>query len=105
MTFTENLRHWVYRVRYRYGRYLPLRTPVDVSLELASLCTMQCVYCYHAASNAAKLPFKKGLMSWDTACNIITQAAEIGGNSLKFNYRGESTINPNFERITAYAKS
>jgi radical SAM protein with 4Fe4S-binding SPASM domain len=43
-------------------------------------------------------------MSFETAESIISDAAHIGVNSLKFNWRGESTINPNFKKITEFAK-
>jgi len=98
----DALRYNLYRAKYRFGQHLPLTTPVDVSLELASLCNMSCTYCYHASKET---PFKQKVMPWELAKKIIDQAAELGVNSLKFNYRGESTINPNFERITSYAKS
>ena len=44
-------------------------------------------------------------MAWDTAKKILDEAAINGVNSIKTNFRGESSINPNFERITEYAKS
>lgn len=74
-----------------------------MSLELASACNMSCRYCYH--SDPATLPFKKGVMSLETASRIIEQAADLGVHSLKMNFRGESTINPHFKQITALAKS
>jgi radical SAM protein with 4Fe4S-binding SPASM domain len=80
-----------------------LKRPVDVSLELSSTCNMACNYCYH--SDPKTLPFKKGFMSFETASRIIMQAADLGVSSLKTNYRGESTINPQFEAITSLAKS
>jgi hypothetical protein len=58
--------------------------------------------CYHA--DPKNLPFKKGLMSADTATLILNQAKELGVNSLKFNYRGEPTLNPQFRMISYYAK-
>lgn len=100
----QRARSLIYRAKYRYGKHLPLTVPVDVSLELSSDCNMRCGYCYHAAENKDHLPFTKGIMKWETAQRIIDQAAELGVNSLKMNWKGESTINPHFERITAYAK-
>lgn len=58
--------------------------------------------CYHA--DQVHLPFKKGMMPLDIGWEIIKQAAELGVNALKFNWKGESTINPYFYRLTAYAK-
>lgn len=99
----DKLRHFVYRMKYTHGRSLPLSVPVDVSLELAGDCNQKCVYCYFA--DDANLPFDKGLMTKDTAFRIINQAAALGVNSLKMNWRGESTINPIFREVTAHAKS
>ena len=99
----HSLHYFLYRCRYRFGRHLPLKVPVDVSLELSSQCNMSCNYCYH--SSPETLPFTKGIMSFETAQKIITQAAGLGVPALKMNFRGESTINPQFEAITALAKS
>lgn len=94
-----------YRFKYRYGKWLPLRVPVDVSLELSSACSMQCVYCYHAESNKDHLPFTTGVMKKEVAFKIIKEAAELGVNSLKFNWKGEGTMNPHYTEIVSYAKS
>lgn len=100
----NSIRNLIYRFKYHNGKHLPLRTPVDVSLELSSECNMACTYCYHAKENEKFRPFTKGLMARDTAFRIIDQAAEIGVNSLKMNYRGESTVNPIFWEVTLRAK-
>jgi MoaA/NifB/PqqE/SkfB family radical SAM enzyme len=91
-----------YRYRYLNAPNLDLKKPVDVSLELSSFCTNSCGYCYHA--DPTKLPFARGKMDKDLAINIINDAADLGVHSIKFNYRGESTMNPHFELITARAK-
>lgn len=96
------MRHLLYRLKYRFGQHLSLKVPVDVSLELSSLCNMRCTYCYH--SDQKNLPFKSGLMSFDTASRIIYSAASLGVNSLKMNWKGESTVNPAFADICKYAK-
>lgn len=43
-------------------------------------------------------------MSFGMAQLVLDDAQEIGANSLKFNYRGESTMNPDFRSIAEYAK-
>lgn len=43
-------------------------------------------------------------MSPDVATKIIDQASRLGVHSIKFNWKGESTLNPWFPSITAYAK-
>lgn len=98
-----NLNYFIYRFKYRFGKSLPLKVPVDVSLELSSHCNMRCEYCYH--SDQEHLPFQKGFMSYDIATKIIREAAYLGVPSLKMNWKGESSVNPRFRDITAYAKS
>lgn len=93
----------IYRYKYIYAPQLRLTKPVDVSLELMSACDLACRMCYH--SDKANLPFKIGKMNIDLAFMIIDQCADLGVNSIKTNYRGESTLHPDFEAITRYAKS
>lgn len=100
----KSLNYLLYRTKYRFGKYIPLKNPVDVSLELSSHCNQWCSYCYHSKENKAELPFKKGFMDLDLAENIIWQAAAMEVPSLKFNYRGESTMHPEFKRITTLAR-
>lgn len=102
MGITERLNHFNYRFKYRYGGSLNLKVPVDVSLELSSACNQACVYCYHASKET--IPFKQKFMRAGTAIDIINEAAELGVNSIKFNYRGESTLHPSFDVLTKHAK-
>lgn len=97
----DRLRYLKYRFKYKYAPYLFLSKPVDVSLELSSYCNCYCGYCYHAQK---KVPFKKEHMGFHTAETIIHDAADNEINSLKFNWRGESTLNPDFFKITKLAK-
>lgn len=93
-----------YRDKYLNGINLNLKTPVDISLELSSLCNLRCGYCYHAKENRKTLPFKRKFMPVSMAYDIITQAANLEVSSLKMNWRGESTLNPHFYEVCAYAK-
>lgn len=98
----KELAYHSYRFKYHYGQHLPLKKPVDVSLELSSACNMKCSYCYH--SDQKHLPFDKGFMSWSLAEKIVKESAEIGVHSLKFNWKGEGTLNPYYKEVTALAK-
>jgi radical SAM protein with 4Fe4S-binding SPASM domain len=44
-------------------------------------------------------------MSYETASNILIQSAELGVKSIKTNWRGESSLHPEFEKITSLAKN
>lgn len=98
----QSLRYKFYRFKYEQAPKLNLKVPVDLCLELSSLCQNRCNYCYW--SKPDKLPFSKGFMSFELAKSCLEQGAELGVNSLKYNYRGESLLNPRFEDITALAK-
>jgi radical SAM protein with 4Fe4S-binding SPASM domain len=51
------------------------------------------------------VPFEKGFMAKELAHKIIMQCFDLGVNSLKFNYRGEATLNPHFYEIVELSKS
>lgn len=91
-----------YREKYLNSPKLALAAPVDVSLELSSFCNQTCVYCYHA--DKKNLPFKQNIMAPVTIKTILNQAADSGVSSVKFNWRGESTMNAFFCGATAHAK-
>lgn len=90
-----------YRATYNNSPDLNLDCPVDVALELSSHCNLRCPYCYHADKNG--VPFEKGMMDRITGYKIINQAYLAGVNSIKFNWRGESTLSPNFLRFSELA--
>jgi len=97
-----DLKYLAYRMKYRWGKHLPLRKPVDLSLELSSRCTNACGYCYHA--DPKSLPFKRGFMDTELALGLISEAGRMGVPSIKFNYRGEPTMHPQFRKITEWSK-
>lgn len=97
------LKKLLYRSKYFLSPHLNLKKPVDVTLELSSVCNHKCTYCYHNVENTAELPFNKGMMNFETAQRILDQAYALGVNSVKFNWRGESHLNPDFYQITEYA--
>lgn len=97
-----NLNYILYRLKYRYARELNLSKPVDISLELAAACQLACNYCYW--SKPKDIPFKPGFMDYTTAMLILSDAADLGVNSIKLNFRGESTLNPRFKDIAKFVK-
>jgi len=101
----KNLDYLKYRLKYRYGRHLPLGAPVDIMLELSSRCDLACSFCYHSKENQKTLPFKRKLMAAETIEKIITQGAELGVSSIKLNNRGEATLNKRFAYAATLAAS
>jgi radical SAM protein with 4Fe4S-binding SPASM domain len=63
---------------------------------------MACTYCYHA--DPGNLPFKRGFMDFDLAMGVLSEAANLGVNSVKLNYRGEGTLHPKYHEIARYAR-
>lgn len=98
----DKIRYKAYRFKYNNAPHLPLSKPVDIALELSSACNQKCVYCYHA--DKENLPFKQRFMNTEFAKALLMDAYVNGVHSLKFNYRGESTLHPQFYEITTYAK-
>lgn len=98
----DQLWYTIYRDRYINASTQNHQKPIDVSLELSSFCTNTCGYCYHG--DPKKLPFKRGKMSLELAIKVIHEAAELKVHSLKYNYRGEATMNPIFEKVAVLAR-
>jgi len=92
----------LYRLKYRYAKHLRLSAPVDVSLELSSACNLSCTYCYHNDKN--NLPFNQKIMTQEMAFKAIEEACDLEVESIKFNYRGEATLNPYFASIVKRAR-
>lgn len=97
------LNHLKYRFDYRFAKHLGHKKPIDVSLELSSFCNQACGYCYHA--DPKNLPFTKNHMSYEIAGKILAEAAALEVPAVKFNWKGESTLNPEFAKITRLAKN
>jgi len=69
--------------------YLP-RIPLHVDIELSDACNLKCKMCVHGLGGMKNV----GFMDNDMAKGLISQCADIGVRSIKFNWRGESVINP-----------
>lgn len=87
--------------------------PLNVDIELASLCNLACPFCFWGESDFNKEMQKhaddgkpkKRLMPTEMALRLIDQCVEIGVPALKFNWRGESTLHPDYSKILQYAQS
>ena len=85
--------------------------PLNVDLELASVCNLECPFCFYADKNWDAFIREKGtdgkprarFMPTELALRIIDQAAELGVPALKMNWRGESTLHPGYQSILEYA--
>ncbi len=106
-TFQEYRQAW----DHAYTNDPPI--PLNVDIELASVCNLECPFCFISDKSfdkqirqiASDGKSKRRLMNTDLALKIIDQAASIGVPALKFNWRGESTIHHDYSKILCYAVS
>jgi len=78
--------------------------PLNVDLELSSVCNSRCPFCLFGNPEWVKSLNGK-MMPMDMAMSIIHECMDLGVPALKFQYRGESTLHPDFSDILYYARS
>ena len=86
--------------------------PLNIDIELASLCNLRCPFCFIPDPNFEKFITQKAddgqglrrLMPKEMAFRLIDEAAAIGVPALKFNWRGESTLHRDYAEIVQYAR-
>lgn len=85
--------------------------PLNIDLEIASLCNLRCPFCFVPDPKFEEFIAQKAddgkplrrVMPTSLAIAVIDQAAELGVPAIKLNWRGESTIAPNYTEIAEYA--
>ena len=101
-----------YREAWDRAHFEDPEIPLNVDIELASVCNLKCPFCFWGSdkfnADMQKLSFdnkpKKRFMETELAINIINEAAELKVPALKFNWRGESTLHPDFSYILQDAR-
>lgn len=92
-----------YREAWDKARDQTPAIPLNLDIELASLCNLKCPFCF--ISDTAFKKMERGIMPYELATQIIDEAEQIGIPALKFNWRGEPTVHPFFSVIIRYAQS
>jgi molybdenum cofactor biosynthesis enzyme MoaA len=85
--------------------------PLNLDVELASACNARCSFCLYGdrdwTEGMAKDDWdgkpKRRFMPAEMALKLIDEAAAFGIPALKTNFRGESTIHPQYSAIMQYA--
>lgn len=103
--------HQEYRDAWKQAPRVDPAVPLNVDIELASLCNLRCPFCFYGEAAwhetmsqlAADGKPKKRLMPTELAIRIINEAAALGVPALKFNWRGESTLHPDYSFILEHA--
>ena len=86
--------------------------PLNVDIELASICNLRCPFCFYGEDawnkkmeqDGADGKMLKRTMPTEMAIEIIDQASYIGVPALKFNWRGESTLHRDYSKILEHAR-
>jgi len=78
------------------------RVPLNIDLELVPSCNLKCPHCYFSDPSFLAVKGAK-IMTRELAFYIIDQCADIGVPALKFNWRGESTLHPDYYDILYHA--
>ena len=96
------LHYYWYRLKWNIAEntnWIP-KTPLHVDLELTNQCNLKCTMCRHGID-----PEKtQGQMTYNNAVRIIDNASALKIYSMKFQFRGESALHKDLEKIIAYAK-
>lgn len=77
--------------------------PLNIDIELSSLCNLRCPFCFVSHPKYSTISHK--FMARPVAEMLIREAADLGVPALKFNWRGEATLNPEFLPILKKAAS
>lgn len=101
-----------YRAAWDNSAHQDPSIPLNIDIELASLCNLSCPFCFISDGSFDGMIKEKDtdgksrrrLMPKKLAFQIIDQAAAIGVPALKFNWRGESTLHPDYSEIVGYAR-
>ncbi len=79
--------------------YLPSH-PLHVDIELSDACNLRCKMCAHGLGTIQNV----GFMSNKLALRMIDECHVLGVSSIKFNWRGEATLDPFLPCAIEYAK-
>ena len=93
---------------YRYAwNFRPERqdagsNPLAVDVEIANGCNFRCVMCQQSTEWLKRED--EHFMSWDTLRDVVEESKRIGVYSMKVNWRGESTLDPECGDKCVYIK-
>lgn len=79
--------------------YLP-QQPLHIDIELSDACNLKCEMCAHGLGTVKNV----GFMDKELVYRMIDEASSLGVYSIKFNWRGEASLNPLLPEAIKYAK-
>jgi MoaA/NifB/PqqE/SkfB family radical SAM enzyme len=91
------IKKMIIRLKWHLAPYINFKTPSHIDLELSTRCNLRCSFCFR---NEVKI--KQQYIDYKLAIKVLDQ---IKNQSVKFNWRGETLIHPDFSSIIDYAKN
>jgi len=90
-----------YREDWKNAAKQTPKIPLNVDVELSAVCNLECPFCF--LQNKKYQKPEPAFMPTEVAVEVINEAAKLGVPALKFNWRGEPTLHPQFNEILMYA--
>ncbi|MDY6974567.1 MAG: radical SAM protein [Thermodesulfobacteriota bacterium] len=78
--------------------------PIHLDIEATNACNLKCVMCPRPEMVESGTFWKIQMFDLDTYKRIIQEGVEYGLCSVKYNFMGEPTLNPNLIQMIEYAK-
>lgn len=96
----KKFKYFIYRLKWLLAPYINFKNPLNVDIELSSVCNLKCSFCPQSHDTQS---FKKTTMPIETIKYIIKN---IEGKvpAIKLNLRGEPTLHHRFKEILKYVK-
>ncbi len=100
----SKLKHLKYRLLWELRPFFKDhgKAPLAVDIEFANECNLRCTMCQQSTNWWNKKI--NAVVSWDTLKSVVRQCKDMGVYSMKVNWRGESTLDPECAEKIKYIK-
>jgi radical SAM protein with 4Fe4S-binding SPASM domain len=99
MKVLEWIKFKYYRFLWAIAPFVRMRYPLHIDIELTNRCNLDCIFCFRK-----EYKYLPQDMDIENVKYILRKAKKIGTKSVKFNWRGESTIYKDYIEAIIYAK-
>jgi radical SAM protein with 4Fe4S-binding SPASM domain len=100
MKLRKQLTKLIHRIKWILAPYINFSSPTHIDIELSTRCNLDCAFCFRKEAK-----YKRDDISHELLDKIIHDAAKWKNLSIKFNWRGEAVLHPNFFDIIRHFKN